>query len=51
MTKVLYCNYASIMNCFVYNEVLKLTRNDVTAEFPLVGAVKDRYKFIPKEKS
>ena len=42
---VFYCNLASIMHRFVYNEVLKLTRNDVTAKSPLGGAVSDRYQF------
>ena len=50
---VFYCNYMrpSILHHFVYNEVLKSIKNDVTAKFPLGGALKYWYKFILKEKS
>ena len=39
------------MNYFVEEEVLWLTRNDVTAKYPRGGAVCDGYKLVLKEKS
>ena len=46
---VFYCNSASIMHRFIYNEVLKLTRNDVTATSPLDVVVSDWLSLFQKK--